>query len=144
MSLGHGMLYVADGATAKTISGTPGLMTGWATLGPGANTTTGDLSVVPSVASSNITVKPGTYRVDLSISGTNSAAGDVQANIRVAGSEVAYGQCRANFAASNADNSMGCTCFVTVTASSAITVYLEGGSTDFTPVFGQLCVQRIA
>ena len=141
MKLSYCQLHVADGAAAQTISGTAAKMTGWATEGNNSEDNHGDKLVTPDLASDEIDVKAGhSYKVDVTISGTNSTAGDVQANLRAAGVEVVAGGCRANFAASNADNSMSFTCIYTATADAALSVYLEGAAADFTPTHGQFTV----
>jgi hypothetical protein len=144
MGRAYGSIYLADGATLQAVSGTPAKMTGFATEGPASDDVSGDLSVVPDVANDKITVKGGkAYKVSFNVSGTNSAAGDVQANLRVASVEVAQGQCRANFATGNVDNSMGFTAIIEPSADSAVEIYLEGDATNFTPVFASLVVEEI-
>ena len=142
--LACGQIHVADGAAAQAVSGTAAKMTGFATLGVGRSNDQGDLSVVPDATNDKITVKGGgRYLVILTISGTNSAAGDVQANIRVAAAEVVGGQCRANFATGSLDNSMSCVTLIEPSVDSDVEVYLEGDAANFTPVFASLTVLRV-
>jgi hypothetical protein len=148
----HGLLYVADGAAAQSLTTSPALMTGLATAGP-TSQTEGNLGVIPVVASDKIQVVPGRYRVNFSVSGIASTAGDVQANLRKGATptEVAQGQCRANFATSNADNCMAFSTIVTLAESDKddnglvdLCIYLEASTNlDFTPIFAQFSAEKL-
>lgn len=148
MSQTYGMLYVADGSTAQAITSTPAKMTGFATKGPSDDAVSGNLSIVPTVASDKITVQPGVYRVDFQASFYLNAPAEVQAVLRGASAELAQGQCRSHSSGDSSDYdndaSMSFCCFVAVTVATDLEIYLEAdASVNFTPVFAQLCVTKV-
>jgi hypothetical protein len=138
----YGMLYVASGASAQSLTTTPAKLTGFAANGPSAGTT-------PAHGSDQITV--GTDGVYL-IMGQFSCIGETGATyrlaLRVGGVEAP--EIATKFTASMTVGDHVSASFVglvSLSGSDVLTVYGESddaGGADLTPVEAQVMVKRVA
>ena len=144
----YGQIYVHDGSTAQALTATPGLLTGFATLGPNSAARDGDLGATPTLAYDVIAVKKnGIYRITFNISAAFSAAAIVQIHARIGTTEIASIAAQQDIVTTSGVDkhfTYAATGIYEATADGNIGLYGESSNNgNLTPCHGSLLVERV-